>query len=430
MKRLFSSESILLKVALRVASACLLLVLTQSCAPSSKRFPPLTAQGAVYQLGEHEANLLREANQIHAELKRRGFIYHDPVISSYVRDLGNKLSPDIGNSYIDLEFFVLRDPTPNAMALPNGNIYLNIGLISLFENEAQLASVMAHEISHVIHRHGIRSKMKGNSSVLAANITDIFLLGTKLSYVTASLGLANYSRDQEEEADREALTLLAKAGYDLSQAPRSLELLSEVYPADSSFGPYRSHPDEEKRIVLIQETIQTDFSDLDSADRIRKGEFGSLRPRVVEDSIQLRVAFRQYQLALEDLDRAEAYYKEGPLLNYYRGEVYRGIGDHPFDAAVDRAWMETGKKPEKDLVAEFEEASNKNYGIALGFYQKALAENSELLMAYRGIGYIAYAQGREDSAISSFETYLTIEERLDDRLYIERLLRELTEEST
>ncbi|MBW2714340.1 MAG: M48 family metallopeptidase, partial [Deltaproteobacteria bacterium] len=365
-----------------------------------------------------------------AELKRRGFIYQDPVISSYVRDLGNKLSPDIRNSHIDLEFFVLRDPTPNAMALPNGNIYLNIGLISLFENEAQLASVMAHEISHVIHRHGIRSKMKGNSSVLAANITDIFLLGTKLSYVTASMGLANYSRDQEEEADREALTLLAKAGYDLSQAPRTLELLSEVYPADSSFGPYRSHPDEEKRIVLIQETIQTDFSDLDSADRIRKGEFGSLRPRVVEDSIQLRIAFRQYQLALKDLDRAEAYYEQGPLLNYYRGEVYRGIGDHPFDAAVDRAWMETGKKPKKERVAEFEGASNKNYGIALGFYQEALAENPELLMAYRGIGYIAYAQGREDSAISSFETYLTIEERLDDRLYIERLLRELTEEST
>lgn len=444
MKRPFGSRSHNLNSLVRGVSAWLLIFLSQSCMFSSPRYSPLTEQEAKYDIGEHEYRLLLEADEIHADLKRRGFIYQDPAISSYIQNLGNKIAPDIGKSHIDLEFYVLRDPTPNAMALPNGGIYLNIGLISLLENEAQVASVLAHEISHVIYRHGIRSKAKGDSSVLAANISDIFLFGTKLSYVTASLGLADYSRDQEEEADHEALTLLAKAGYDLSQAPRTMELLSEAHHADSTFGPFRSHPDEEDRMALLQKYIQTDFRDIESADVIRQGEFGPIRPLVVEEAIQLRLSFRQYQLALKDLDRAEAYFEGAPLLNYYRGEVYRGMGDHPFDAAYDKAWMETGKKPEEELIVEFEEASHENYEKALKFYKKALSGDSETLVAYRGMGYIAYTQGRESEAISAFETYLTIdervgdervgedrlgEERLDDRLYIERLLRELREES-
>jgi tetratricopeptide (TPR) repeat protein len=183
-------------------------------------------------------------------------------------------------------------------------------------------------------------------------------------------------------------------------------------------------------MALLQKTIQTDFREFEFADLIRKGEFGLVRPLVIEEAIQLRLSFRQYQLALKDLDRAEAYYEGASLLNYYRGEVYRGMGDHPFDAAYDKAWMDTGKKPKEDLIAEFEEASTENYEKALEFYTKALSGDSEILVAYRGIGYIAYTQGREGEAVSAFETYLTIEERLDDRLYIERLLRELTEESS
>jgi tetratricopeptide (TPR) repeat protein len=225
------------------------------------------------------------------------------------------------------------------------------------------------------------------------------------------------------------LTLLENAGYDLSQSPRAIELLSESYPADSSFGPYRSHPDEEERVELLQETIQANFSDSDSGGLLREEAFSTIRPHVVEIGIQLRLASRQYQLALKDMGRAETYYEGAPLLNYYKGEVYRGIGDHPFDAAQDQAWMETGKKAKSILVAEYKENSEENYKKALEFYEKALSAKPDLLVVYRGIGYIAYAQGENEKAISSFETYLTLDEHLDDRLYVERLLRELTEES-
>lgn len=428
MKKPVYSKINLPRAALRIASACLFLFFTQACATSQK-YVPLTEQQTQYSLGDHEVSLLREADAIYLELKRRGFIYEDTEISSYVRELGNELAPNIDKSHIELEFFVLRDPTPNAMALPNGDIYINIGLISLCENEAQLASVLAHEISHIIHRHGIRSKIKGNRSVLAANITDIFLLGTKLSYITASMGLADYSREQEEEADREATGLLVKAGYDPAEAIRTLKLLSEVAPVDSTVGLYRSHPEDEKRMALLLEYIRENFKGLEFEPLDSQNEFGSMRPRIVEDGVQLRIAFRQYQLALNDLTRAETYYERAPLIDYYRGEVYRGIGDHPFDAAQDQAWMSTGKKAKDELVDEFKNAADKNYIEALAYYEKALAANPDLLIVYRGVGYIAYAQGRYEEALTSFTLYLTSEEKLNDRLYVERVLRELTEES-
>ena len=72
-----------------------------------------------------------------------------------VRRVGHALRPPPSDDYIEYEFFVLRDPSPNAFALPNGHIYVHTGMLARLRDEDQLAALLAHEINHVAGHHGI-----------------------------------------------------------------------------------------------------------------------------------------------------------------------------------------------------------------------------------------------------------------------------------
>ena len=86
-------------------------------------------------------------------LQRNNYINNNPLVHAYISYLGNKLSRSIMDDDRNYTFFIVRSNQVNAFAIPGGYIGLNSGLITLTENEAQLAGVVAHEISHVTLRH-------------------------------------------------------------------------------------------------------------------------------------------------------------------------------------------------------------------------------------------------------------------------------------
>src|SRR5262250_1368185 len=117
-------------------------------------------------------------------------------------------------------FHVVDSPEVNAFALPGGPVYVNTGIVELCDSEDQLASVLAHEMSHVAARHATEMLTTANItqlaliaavSVVPIPIPPIAWEGAKLGYV---LGLLRYSRGKEAEADRLGVTLMNSAGYD------------------------------------------------------------------------------------------------------------------------------------------------------------------------------------------------------------------------
>lgn len=177
-------------------------------------------QGEEYQVG---AMVVRN-------LRAEGKIVEDPEVNEYVQSLGSRIASQAsGDSGQRFQFFVVRDDSINAFALPGGFIGVNSGLVLTTHNEAQLASVLAHESAHVTQRHIARSvKAQGRQSIAsAAAILAAILLGATTGAsadavqgaIAISQGAAlqsqiNFTRANEYEADRVGMSFLAAAGFD------------------------------------------------------------------------------------------------------------------------------------------------------------------------------------------------------------------------
>ncbi|MDA0306263.1 MAG: M48 family metalloprotease [Proteobacteria bacterium] len=164
---------------------------------------------------------LRVGAEEHPKLiKEFGGAYTDAKLRGYVRRIGLKLSGVSEANTLPFTFTILNDDKVNAFALPGGYVYITRGLLALAENEAEMASVLAHEIGHVTARHSAERY----STTMATNLGLMVLgvigsaagvpsdLGRLVGY-GAQAALQGYSREQELEADQLGVRYLARAGY-------------------------------------------------------------------------------------------------------------------------------------------------------------------------------------------------------------------------
>jgi predicted Zn-dependent protease len=196
----------------------------------------------------------------------------DPEIISYLNRLGNRLAAQSQDSRQVFEFFVLRDPTLNAFAMPGGFIGVHSGLIMTAASESELASVLAHEISHVTQRHLARLINKSGQgqitsllglaiAILAARSSPDLAMGAAMVGQGASIqNQLNYSRDFEREADRIGLELLERSEFDIRDMSAFFERLqkySRLYENKNSAPGYlRTHPLTTERLADMGNRIQ------------------------------------------------------------------------------------------------------------------------------------------------------------------------------
>lgn len=434
-----------------------LIILVTACT-SASHVKPLSDSSQEYDPDIVEAKkLIQLSDDYHKNLKRKGLIYRDEETNRYIVGIGEKLAPEFLKVNDDLNFYIVKDATANAAALPNGNIYINIGLLSVAENEDQLAAILAHEIGHVIYRHSLKSMLNRQDTRLTANIADIFLLGTGLSYISARSSLASYSRDMEREADVVSLTYMQQAGYDLQQSPEIFKIFQTLPESLTVKGSvYSSHPDNKERIKYLEEKIKGSYSGF-VGEPVVSETFTKIRSKIVEANVNIRLSDHQYELALLTLEQAEIYYKKAALIQYYRGEVYRLKADNPGKAAKEIEWLASGveeteqyQKSEidedldfetvvdaEDLKVEIESApeikkdldyfvDNKaaHYEKAESLYEEALEIRPDLSLAHKGLGLVCYSKNDYEQAIIHLNTYLETAETPADSLYIKRLIRD------
>lgn len=168
------------------------------------------------------------------------------------------------------EFSLLADnETINAFALPGGPVFITASLMNRFETEGQLASVLAHEIGHVVARHSAEQMAKAQlteglsgAAIIAASNPDNPQSSQQAAALAAAVGqMVNmkYGRDDELEADRLGVRFMVEAGYDPRSMIRVMEILAE---AGDGAGPpefFSTHPNPERRIEQIQAAIQEEF---------------------------------------------------------------------------------------------------------------------------------------------------------------------------
>jgi predicted Zn-dependent protease len=188
----------------------------------------------------------------------------DPELSAYVQEVGQKLAKNSDRPELPFEFVVLNDSVPNAWALPGGKIAVNRGLLTHLENEAELAAVLGHEITHAAARHGAKAMERQiimSTGLVAANVA--IAAGHKESdpvykdqalaasaAVAAGLISTKYSREAELEADSYGMDYMVKAGYSpqgaVSLQQTFVKLMDKKSP-NWVEGLFASHPPSQER---------------------------------------------------------------------------------------------------------------------------------------------------------------------------------------
>src|SRR5271168_3735175 len=196
------------------------------------------------------------------QVERQAKIIDDPIIAEYVNRVGQNL---VRNSDAKVPFTikVIDTEDVNAFALPGGFFFVNSGLILKADTEAELAGVMAHEIAHVAARHGTRQATRGEVAQLAT-IPLIFMGGwagygiRQAASVLVPIGLLQFSRAFESEADMLGLQYMYKTGYDPEAFVdffEKIESLEKKKPGTMAKA-FSTHPPTDDRITAAQKNIQ------------------------------------------------------------------------------------------------------------------------------------------------------------------------------
>lgn len=196
------------------------------------------------------------------QLRGQAPIVNDPVLDEYIQDLGNRLVAQAENVKFPFRFFLINSADINAFAFFGGHVGVHTGLIYNADNESELASVLAHEVSHVTQRHiarRIQSQQKSSPLQIASLLGSILLAVANpeagMAAVSATNAAAqqasiNYTRSNEKEADRIGIQILARSGYDPNAAASFFGKLAEKYRLRSTpFAYLMTHPLPQSRIA-------------------------------------------------------------------------------------------------------------------------------------------------------------------------------------
>jgi predicted Zn-dependent protease len=378
---------------------CVALLSLIACATG--RLTPIGERG--FLPDEDERRLWKEAQELQTRFDRSGLVYEDVVATAYLNHVASKIVPETITKEIDLEIKILKHPAPNAFALPHGVLYIHTGILARMENEAQLAAILGHEASHVIHRHALQTfrnvkQVASFTSTLAVigAPAGVYGLGVVLlGNVGALAAVSGYSQSLEEEADIEGLRLMANAGYDPGEAPKAIENLKRYVEQEEIKEPFffSSHPRLEERKVSYQRLLDTEYKG--RAGWQGKEVFQTKMARTVLENALLEMARGRFTSAQESIANCIAVEADNCKAHFALAELFRQRG---LEGDLERAETE---------------------------YQIAIALEPQLGEPHRGMGLLYYKRGRNDLAREHFKKYLKLNPGAKDRAYIEQFLREI-----
>lgn len=198
-----------------------------------------------------------------AQINQQLPIVQDAEINRYVNVLGDSIARLADDRGIDYTFYVVNAAEVNAFAVPGGYIYVNRGLIERTQNLSQLAGVLGHEIAHVVRRHSVQQMEKAQGANLGVILgcTLINVCGSQAAQAAIQVGgsalFAKFGRDDEREADRDAVVNVVRTGIH----PRGVPEMFQILLAEKSRNPsaveswFSTHPGEEERIQETQAVI-------------------------------------------------------------------------------------------------------------------------------------------------------------------------------
>lgn len=364
-----------------------------------ERLPPLVP-GYRPARGTLEYDLWAATDRVEEKLRKSKLRLRDDALEDYVRTIVCRLAPAHCG---DIRVYLVRRAGFNASMMPNGVMQVWTGLFLRCSNESQLALVLGHELAHYLQRHSVARWEAANRAMGIANLfalaTMAFGVGLvgSLGQIATAGAVMGYTREQEREADRDGMMLLAKAGYDPRQGAGLWQGIADEARAanreDRGGGFMASHPDYEERLATARTLAEA------------AGSVASTE--VPEDRYRDTVApywarWMERELRSGDaggvgvlIERQIAGGQDDLRARYYRGEMLRRRGTpESLRRALD----------EFDGLADAEAAP---------------------VEVHRAAGLALWQLGRDAEAVTAFERYLQRAPDAEDRAMISSYIEDL-----
>jgi len=427
---------------------CLLAPLLVACGLC---FPGLcAAQDKPFTFTPVDLKLLEEADLIDAKLEKDGLVYSDTGLTQYLTTVGMAVAGDQpAPEHVTWRFRALRDSVPNAFALPNGSIYVHSGLLALLENEDQLASVLAHEATHVLAHHGYLSYRSYRKKAAASTIIGTVGGGGSNSMAGAVASaiagmtqtilastVAGYSRELETDADEQGLERMRAATFDVTQMAATFRLLQSTSDLELETVFYNDHPKLAGRIEAVTKLAAGGPAAPALAETAseRARRFTTAVEHPARDSVQQAIDARRYRSAVASARRLVELNPESTEMRYLLAEAYRALGPRtarPSPRELEPSGRKqayasqlklTAAEDEKRLLAlpDGQAAWSDNQQESEQQYQRALALDATNFKVYRGLGLLYEKSGRNQDAVAAYRKYLDLALNPPDRARIQR----------
>jgi beta-barrel assembly-enhancing protease len=350
--------------------------------------------------------LLSRASEEEQALGKSGLIYEDPDLERYLDRIVRNLQPSDFQDDLSFRVNVIKDPHLNAFVFPDGAIYVNTGMLARIENEAQLATILAHEMAHALRRHALKTflTLKDRAAACAA-IQEGFTQSTEpgaggrfLVSKGWTVSMGAYSRSLEQEADRVGFELMIKAGYDPQEGVALFRHLEKETIEEKIHEPFVSEtrPSLRDRMRNFEEFLHAHGEEGMSGIRHREIFLLKTKSALLENA----------RLDLK-LGRFTAASREA--------EKYLGITPHDAKALYLMGEISRQRGRDGDMR------------LARAFYAKAISVNPSYAEPYRALGLIQYKAGEMSLARKSFQWCLQLSPHRPDKAYIQVYLRKCDE---
>lgn len=388
----------------RMFAAAIIMLLLTSCAPTNIK--PIGDQDT-FKLQDDERRIWSRSKEEETRLNKSNLIYDDPELTAYVNEVAQNLVPaDVQKMGITIEVKIIKNPLLNAFAYPNGVIYVHTGILAKMDNEAQLSTLLGHEMTHITHRHTIQQTrtVKNTTAVLATIQMASIPFGVygNLANLLGTIGtmasVTGYSRELETEADNFGMDLMVTAGYDPQEAPKLFRYLKSDLEKNKVKEPFffGSHPRLQERIDNFEKLSEDIYSGKTGVKNEER--FNSLISNLLLDNAMMDLDMGHYSTAIEGVEKFLRMQPNSAKGHFCLGEIYRQRGEN-----------QDSQKAENE-------------------YHQALSYDQNYPLPHKGLGILYYKQGIENKSINELKKYLQLLPDAIDKEYINQYIQHLKAE--
>jgi len=420
-------------------------------APVEATPPPVNEE---FKFGEVDLEVLEQSELLDQKLERDGLILANEPASVYLSQIGHLLIPkDLRIERVTWKFRAVRDPQPNAFALPNGSIYVTTGLLSLMDNESQLAAIIAHELTHVMRRHTYQHNRSNRKKFLTMNIMAavgayapmgavgaVIMVVTTVAPFIMVATMYGYSRELEREADLKGIDMMISAEYPPEEMIQVMKLLNKDIEGENIRLFYNDHPSLDERIKYLSGYLGARADKVTpqmALNRERAAYFRNMEP-VMRSNLQLSINSGRYRSAVYLAQRLVDFHPDSENL-FWLAEAHRTLGPRAPQLTekqlTNSAKKDAAKKREKRTLEEEEqellatpagkENWQQNQQKAEELYLRALAAENPIPLAHRGLGNLYEKLSRTNDALVQYQKYLELSPSAPDRERIQRRIESL-----